>query len=187
MSSIRAGLTRDGFDAVTVELPERGMGSLTRDATLVAERATALSAAYGNRTVDIIGHSRGGIVARHAAALLANEGAEVRRVVTLSSANQGFELGVLHRFMPEGMHEIRVGSPAIRSLAEQGATQDLAAVGTRGFDGVLLPRSSAQIPGAPFAAVDDGRRALGVSSVGHYGVLRDGATYEALRGMLLLP
>jgi len=83
------------------------------------------------------------------------------------------------------MQQIRRGSDLIEQLHATRGDADLVAVGTRGFDGVLAPRISARIENSAFRSVDIGRTSGPMSHVGHYGILRDAAAYEAIRGALL--
>lgn len=190
MGAIGRSLTRDGFNVHAISLPEHGMGDAYRDAEMVGAKIRQILDATGAKQVDLVGHSRGGIVSRTWAQLLDTEHT-TGRVVTLTSANQGIHLGVVDGvgglLLPDGMKQIRRGQQLVRELAQSAPTSpaDLVAVGTRGFDGLVLPRVASQIPGREFIAIDGGRTVGPFSRVGHYGMLRDDATYEALRGALL--
>ena len=188
MKAVRESLTRDGFGVQTIDLPNFGYGDLMQDAALVGQRVRQMHAANGGAPVHVLGHSRGGVVARAWKQLL-DGGHTTGRVVTVSSANQGLHLGkldsLLSPVLPQGMQQIRRGSDIIRRL-EQAPPADIVGVGTAGFDGVLAPASAARIPGMPFRAVDEGRTVGPFSRLGHWGILRDDAAYEAIRGALLV-
>ncbi|MCB0877900.1 MAG: alpha/beta fold hydrolase [Thermoleophilia bacterium] len=190
MGAIERSLTRDGFRAFHVDLPEFGYGDALADARVVGDRIDAIRAATGAHQVDIVGHSRGGVVARTWQQLLDTQHA-TGRVVTVSSANQGLHLGpadgVLAGALPEGMQQIRRGASLIDDLAATRAGSDVIAVGTDGIDGIMVPASAARVQGAPWIAVDHGRTIGPLSQVGHYGILRDDRAYEAIRGALLRP
>lgn len=190
MRAVERSLTRDGFRAFSLDLPNFGYGDAMDDAAVVQARVTEIKALTGAETVDLVGHSRGGLVARAAKQLLDPDGS-IGRVVTVSSANQGIHLGPFDRLgalaLPEGMQQIRRGTGFVDDLQRTHVGHDLVAVGTTGVDGVLVPASASRIDGAPFLAVDEGRTIGPISRVGHYGILRDDTAYEAIRGALLLP
>lgn len=187
MRALRELLERDGFQVEAIDLPDHGYGDLMRDAELVGEQVRRMTEANGGAAVDVIGHSRGGVVARAWKQLLGGAGTP-GRVVTVSSANQGVHLGpldgLLSKVLPEGLDQIRRGAQIIRRLAQQPAA-DVVPVGTRGFDGMLLPAPAAQIPWARLREVDEGRTIGPFSRIGHWGILRDDHAYETIRGALL--
>lgn len=189
MGAMERSLVRDGFRPFRVELPNRGFDDAVADAAFVNAEANRIRLVTGSRTVDTVGHSRGGLVARTWQQKFQAPGSN-GRVVTVSSANGGLHLGPMERLagaLPEGMQQIRRGSTLIDELAATRAGHDQVAVGTRGVDGILVPASSARIEGAPFVPVDVGRTIGPMSRVTHYGILRDDTAYEAIRGALLRP
>ncbi|MCW2960085.1 MAG: lipase class 2 [Thermoleophilia bacterium] len=185
--AVQRSLERDGFRVTTIDLPNFGFGDAMEDARLVATRVDEIRAATGSDVVNVVGHSRGGLVARAAQQLL-EQPSGIGRVVTLASANGGLHLGPLDRALggalPEGMQQIRRGSSLITDLHATRGMADAVAVGTNGFDGVLAPAGSARIDGAPFRPVDVGRTIGPISRVGHYGILRDDRAFEAIRDAL---
>ncbi len=190
MVALSRSLERDGFRPFSIDLPEFGFGDAVADATKVRERVDEIVAQTGASRIDLVGHSRGGLVSRTAKQLLDDDG-RIGRVVTLSSANQGVHLGPFDRIasavIPEGMHQLRRGAKLIEDLRTTAAGHDLVPVGTIGVDGVLVPASAAQIPGRAFHAVDEGRRIGPFSKLGHWTILRDDVSYETIRGALMLP
>jgi pimeloyl-ACP methyl ester carboxylesterase len=190
MGALERSFRRDGFHAESLALPEHGFGDAVADARAVNEAVMNLRLRTGARDVDVIGHSRGGLVARHWQQHLKSPNMD-SRVITLSSANGGLHLGPADRVvgstLPDGMQQIRRGSDFIEDLAATRGDADVIAVGTEGVDGVLVPASASRIEGAPFLAVDEGRTVGPMSRVTHYGILRDDTAYETLRGALLLP
>ncbi|MCW2928043.1 MAG: lipase class 2 [Thermoleophilia bacterium] len=190
MGAIERSLTRDGFRAFHVDLPNRGFDDAVADAAFVNAEVNRIRLVTGSRTVDAVGHSRGGLVARTWQQKFQAPGSN-GRVVTVSSANTGLHLGPMDRVvggaLPEGMQQIRRGTELIDDLARTRRGSDQVAVGTNGVDGILLPANSAKIEGAPFIAVDEGRTIGPMSRVTHYGILTDDAAYEAIRGALLRP
>lgn len=190
MQAIGRSLTRDGFDVFGIDLPKFGYGDARADARIVGERIAAIIEETGAPTVDLVGHSRGGLVARTWQQLLDTQGS-AGRVVTVSSANGGLHLGPVDRLvagaLPEGMQQIRRGGSLIDDLAATRAGHDVVTVGTNGIDGVLVPASASRVIDAPWIPVDEGRTIGPLSRVGHYGILRDDTAYEAIRGALLRP
>ncbi|MCW2925430.1 MAG: lipase class 2 [Thermoleophilia bacterium] len=188
MGAIERSLARDGFRVSSINLADHGFGDALDDAAAVRTMVDRIRAETGAAHVDLVGHSRGGLVAR-AAKQLDGGSDGIGRVVTLSSANQGLHLGPFDRLLagtlPEGMQQIRRGSSLISDLHHTRGTHDLAAVGTEGVDGVLVPASATWIEGAPRTVVDEGRRLGPLSRVTHYGILHDDRAYEGIRGALL--
>jgi triacylglycerol lipase len=83
-------LTGTGRDATVVGLPGDGTGDLTEAAGALDAAATAAMARTGERTVDLVGFSAGGLVAR---IWVADGHADVvRRVLTLGSPHHGTSL-----------------------------------------------------------------------------------------------
>ncbi|MCW2924051.1 MAG: lipase [Thermoleophilia bacterium] len=187
-SCVARGLRRDGFDVHAFDPPGRNV-------VPIGDVVTALGAFVRRLDldrVDLVGHSRGGIVCR-AWAQLEDEGrARVRRVVTIASANRGFDLGPLHGLIgaraPVALAEQHHSGELVTALATATPTPRdgrIQAVGTRGFDGAVIPPSLMRIDGAPFRCVDEGRRVGPFPRVGHYRILHDDVAYEAIRDALL--
>jgi triacylglycerol lipase len=86
-------LTTAGRDATVVGLPGDGTGDLTAAAQALDRAADAALERTGAQSVDVVGYSAGGVVAR----LWAADGgaAVVRRIVTLGSPHHGTTLADL--------------------------------------------------------------------------------------------
>lgn len=95
-------LTAEGRD-VTVVVPEGdGMGDLRTHAELLQQAADDALARTGASSVDVIGYSAGGVVARLWVREL-DGASQARRVVTLGSPHHGTDLvGELGGLVPEG-------------------------------------------------------------------------------------
>lgn len=190
MTAVERSLRRDGFRVYTIDLPEFGFGDAFDDARVVGRRIEEIRAQTGADQVDIVGHSRGGMVARTWQQLVDTRGT-TGRVVTVSSANRGVHFGPMDRLVgaavPEGMQQLRRGNALIDDLARTAEKHDIAVVGTTGMDGVLVPADTTRIPGKPWIPADDGRTIGSLSRVGHWEMLRDDTAFEAIRGALLLP
>ena len=93
LRTLAATLTAAGRDATVVELPGNGTGDLNASAGVLGAAARDAMTRTGATSVDLMGYSAGGIVAR---LWVADGGAGVsRRVVTLGSPNHGTSLADL--------------------------------------------------------------------------------------------
>jgi triacylglycerol lipase len=112
-------LTADGRDATVVQVPGDGTGDLSDTADALADAADAALARTGAESVDVVGYSAGGVVAR---LWVADGGAEVaRRVVTLGSPHHGTTLADLAGDLapdrcPVGCLQLATGSPLLAQL-----------------------------------------------------------------------
>ncbi|SNS46148.1 Triacylglycerol esterase/lipase EstA, alpha/beta hydrolase fold [Geodermatophilus pulveris] len=108
-----------GRDTAVVEVPGNGTGDLAAAADALAEAAEAALERTGAGSVDVVGYSAGGVVARLWAA---DGGADVaRRIVTLGSPHHGTALADLAgRLAPEqcadACRQLATGSPLLAEL-----------------------------------------------------------------------
>lgn len=80
-------LRAEGRDVTVVDLPGDGTGDLTESAAALEEAADAALDRTGEESVDLVGYSAGGLIAR---LWVAGDGDDVvRRVVTLGSPHHG--------------------------------------------------------------------------------------------------
>jgi pimeloyl-ACP methyl ester carboxylesterase len=187
MRAIEQSLQRDGFRTRAITLPEHGFGDPMRDAGVVADAVRELLATTGAATIDLVGHSRGGVICRAWQQLL-DEQRVTRRVVTVATINSD---GLLHGVdrlvaaMPGvGIRQLDDLAVLIEQLRATRAGHDVFAIGTLGFDGSVHAGTS-RIEQAPFMAVDRGRRLGPLTTIGHYRILRDDLAYETVRSALL--
>lgn len=112
-------LTADGRDVTVVTVPGDGTGDLAETADALDDAARAALARTGAASVDVVGYSAGGVVAR---LWVADGGAGVaRRVVTLGSPHHGTSLAELAgEIAPErcpiGCGQLAPGSPLLARL-----------------------------------------------------------------------
>ena len=93
MQALADVLTASGRDATVVRLPGNGTGDLNDSAAALGQAAAAALARTGEDSVDVVGYSAGGLVAR---LWVADGNADVvRRVVTLGSPHHGTSLADL--------------------------------------------------------------------------------------------
>lgn len=119
LRSLADALRSAGRDATVVELPGDGTGDLRVAAEVLGTTVAAVRDRTGASTVDVVGYSAGGVVAR---VWIADGDAEgVRRVVTLGSPHHGTSLvelagSVVSAPCPEACRQLAPGSDLIRRL-----------------------------------------------------------------------
>jgi triacylglycerol lipase len=112
-------LSADGRDVTVVAVPGNGTGDLADSADALDQAADAVLARTGADSVDVVGYSAGGVVAR---LWVAGGGAGVaRRVVTLGSPHHGTTLADLAGDLapdrcPIGCVQLTTGSPLLTGL-----------------------------------------------------------------------
>jgi triacylglycerol lipase len=93
LGSLADRLELEGRDATVVQVPGNGTGDLAESAVALDAAVTAALARTGAETVDVVGFSAGGLIAR---LWVSGEDTDrVRRVVTLGSPHHGTELAAL--------------------------------------------------------------------------------------------
>jgi triacylglycerol lipase len=160
LDQLAAVLRADGRDATVVRLPGSGTGPLAAQATALGAAVDAALAA-GAPSVDVVGYSAGGVVARLWAA---EDGgaAQARRVVTLGSPHHGTEIAGLASVLapgdcPEACQELTPDSPLLGRLNrgdETPAGPRWVSIWTAG-DQVVTPPDSASLEGALDVVVQD--------------------------------
>ncbi|MEP6980918.1 MAG: alpha/beta fold hydrolase [Nakamurella sp.] len=154
-----------GRDATVVALPGDGTGDLNAAADLLGDTVTAVLARTGAPSVDVVGYSAGGVVAR---LWIAGGGGSVRRVVTLGSPHHGTMLAdlagsVLTTTCPEACRQLAPDSDLLRGLNagdETPAGPSWVSIWTT-QDETVTPPDSASLDGAvdiPVQAVCAGAR-----------------------------
>jgi triacylglycerol lipase len=153
LQSLAAELSARGRDATVVELPGNGTGDLEASADALGTAVTAVLARTGEETVDVVGYSAGGLVAR---IWVADGNAErVRRVVTLGSPHHGTSLADLAGSLapdqcPEGCRQMATGSDLLARLNAGDETPEgptWVSIWTT-QDGTVTPPDSARLEGA---------------------------------------
>ncbi|WP_347060258.1 alpha/beta fold hydrolase [Blastococcus sp. HT6-30] len=141
-----------GRDATVVPLPGGGTGDLRAAADVLDAAASSALARSGAGSVDVVGYSAGGLVAR----LWVADGHDdvVRRVVTLGSPHHGTGVASLGAvFAPdrcaEACRQMVPGSELLTGLAADGTPEgvDWVSVWTT-QDTVVTPPESARLDGA---------------------------------------
>jgi len=157
-----------GRSATVVRLPENGTGDLRDAAEALDTAVDAALAASTVGSVDLVGYSAGGVVARLWAS---DRGDRVRRVVTLGAPHHGTSVAALGAALspeqcPVACQQLVPGSPLLEQLNAGDETPDgpqWLAVWTE-QDRVVTPPDSARLDGAVNVALQ--RLCPGVQ-VGH--------------------
>jgi triacylglycerol lipase len=152
LSSLAASLRAAGRDVTVVGLPDRALGDLTDQARVLGSAVDVALARTDADSVDVLGYSAGGVVAR----IWMTEGggaSRVRRLVTLGSPNHGTDLAELGALVqgtcPVACQQLSPTSPVLARLNAEPlppGPEYLSLWTTR--DDVVLPPDSAVIPGA---------------------------------------
>lgn len=146
-------LTAAGRDATVVELPGDGTGDLDAAADALDAAATAAMDRTGEPTVDLVGFSAGGLVAR---IWVADGHADVvRRVLTLGSPHHGTSLAEIAGSLapaqcPVGCQQLASGSALLADLNEGDETPEgpsWVSIWTT-QDRTVTPPDSARLAGA---------------------------------------
>lgn len=170
LNLLGSALRAEGKDVTVVLLPDNGVGDLRVQAQAVGVAAAAARARTGAPSVDLVGYSAGGVVARYWVQELGGRG-QTRRLVTLGSPHHGTqaaELGTLvEGGCPEACRQLVPSSPLLREL-----DKDVQAGGPRvvsiwtTLDDVVLPPDSARLAGAVNLTVQSVCAASGVRHTG---------------------
>ena len=153
LQSLADRLTAAGRDATVVRLPGDGTGDLSVSAKAVGTAVTAALARSGASSVDLVGYSAGGVVAR---LWVADGNADVvRRVVTLGSPHHGTDLADLAGDLapgrcPAGCAELATDSALLARLNagdETPAGPTWVSIWTT-QDDTVTPPDSARLSGA---------------------------------------
>lgn len=158
LEALARRLRAAGRDAEVVALPDGGTGDLRLQAAALDAAARRAMTSAGAASVDVVGYSAGGVVAR----LWASDGGQAvaRRVVTLGSPHHGTTLAsfvgaLLPEQCPLACQQLVPGSDLLRELN----AEDETAKGPRWVsvwttvDDVVTPPESARLEGALDVAV----------------------------------
>jgi triacylglycerol esterase/lipase EstA (alpha/beta hydrolase family) len=147
-------LTANGRDATMVALPGDGTGDLTEQATTLKQAADAALTRTGASSVDVVGYSAGGVVARIWAKDMGGAD-QARRIVTLGSPHHGTQVaGLATQFLPgqcpTACQQLVPNNPLLTALNaddETPAGPEWVSIWTQ-VDQVVTPPNSAELDGA---------------------------------------
>jgi triacylglycerol lipase len=149
LSTLAARLRDAGRDARVLTLPGDGTGDFNAQAR-VLDQAARDAIAAGAPSVDVIGYSAGGVVAR---LWVGGDGAGlVRRVVTLGSPLHGTEIAaaggvVVPDACPVACQQLSPGSPLLNKIDSWPVTVPWLSIWTDN-DQTVVPPTSARLTGA---------------------------------------
>ena len=149
------------------------LGKVASAARRLGEYVEELCRFHEVDSVDLVGHSMGGVVARYYIALGGGAG-RVRHLVTLGSPHSGTEVSYFGVGRP--VHELMPGSALLvrlDSAALPGSVQALA-IWSRG-DAMVWSEAQAGLPGARMVSFDD---------LGHLGLLASRRVAREVAGFL---
>ncbi len=153
LSALAAKLRAAGRDATVVSLPDDAQGDLGEQAKVVARAAKAALVRTGASSVDVVGYSAGGVVAR--LWLKQDGGAAItRRIVTLGSPQHGTALATLGSLLagecPVACQQLVPTSPVLSQLNTRPEVPSGPAFVSlwSAKDQVVLPPDSAELTGA---------------------------------------
>lgn len=158
LEDLKSALEGEGRDVTIVELAGDGTGDLNEQADVLEDAATEALDRTGASSVDVVGFSAGGVIAR---LWVADQGGSVaRRVVTLGSPHHGTDLAglagdVTPDTCPVGCRQLGPDSDLLRRLNagdETPAGPRWVSIWTTD-DETVVPPDSASIEGAVDFAV----------------------------------
>lgn len=161
LAVLGAALTAQGREVIVAPLPGDGRGDLSEQAQELAEAAEAAAEDSPAGSVDIVGYSAGGVVARLWVASYG--GAELaRRVLTLGSPHHGTDLAELaagagDEVCPIACQQLAPDSDLLRGLNagdETPGSASYVSIWTT-QDQTVVPPDSAELAGAVSFAVQD--------------------------------
>jgi triacylglycerol lipase len=153
LQSLATALRHDGKTVQVLSLPGDGRGDLNAQARVLGRAASAWIA-RGAPSVDVVGYSAGGVVAR---LWLRDDGGAgiARRVITLGSPHHGTELAgvagtVLPSQCPTACRQLEPGSDLLTELNAGDETPSGPTYVSiwSDLDDVVIPPSSARLSGA---------------------------------------
>ncbi|MGN6634784.1 MAG: lipase family alpha/beta hydrolase [Oryzihumus sp.] len=154
LDGLAAALRRQGKDVTILQLPGNGTGDLRQQARVLGRAAQGARARTGAPSVDVVGYSAGGVVARYWLEELGGA-ALTRRLVTVGSPHHGTELAELGTLVaggcPAACQQLQPDSPLLTELDRLAAREPsgprVVSIWTT-FDDVVVPPDSARLAGA---------------------------------------
>ncbi len=153
LAPLAAALRSGGRDVTVVSLPGSALGDLGEQAQALGSAVDAALARTGAASVDLVGYSAGGVVAR---LWVVEDGgaARTRRLVTLGSPHQGTQLAQLGTLVagscPTACQQLAPGSPVLARLAGEAIPAGVVAESLWSTsDDVVIPPESAVLTGVP--------------------------------------
>ena len=153
LGPLAVALRTGGRDVTVVSLPGSAQGDLGEQAQALGSAVDAALTRTGADSVDLVGYSAGGVVAR---LWVVEDGgaARTRRLVTLGSPHQGTQLAQLGTLLagtcPTACQQLAPGSPVLARLAGEAVPAGVVAVSLwSSSDDVVIPPESSVVTGVP--------------------------------------
>lgn len=179
LQALAATLQTQGITAEFVDI-----GDGTDDLSVYAERVVARSqqlVAAGSPSVDLIGFSAGGVIAR-IAGTSASGAPLIRRIATIGTPNEGTQtaaLGSLIGQCPIACQQLEPGSSLLSDLQPASSPERYLTVWSKSDD-VIQPPESSELDNASQVVVQD----LCDRIVGHNAVMSDPVTLTSVPAFL---
>lgn len=164
---LRRQLRRRGFDTVVTMNYSVFTNDVPRAAARLADLVERLCNETGSETVQIVGHSMGGLVARYYVQRLGGD-VRVDTVATLGTPHAGTRAANL--FVGKALAQLRPGSPVVAELAEPapGCRTRFVAVWSD-LDAMVVPKESARLDHPDLVATNVLVRGVGHQSLPFHG------------------
>lgn len=164
---------------LSYRLRRMNVGDIRDSAALIARKVESLVAQTGVGTIDIVGHSMGGLVGLYYVKRLGGRH-RVRRLVMLGTPTTGTWSALLGLVtVPFGMGSLQLlpSSPFLRELNESPLPPGVEVISVGGERDFLAPLSTTLLAGVRHVKVP----------TSHSGLLVDAAVVDALDGLLRAP
>ena len=163
-------LERDGFHVYPVSFPRLTLTDLTLSANLLAEKVEEVQAVEDAPRVALVGHSMGGLIARHYLKFLGGH-KHVSRLACLGTPHFGTWMGVTAPIL-KGTRQVLPGSDFLAALNDPKTPHGVPILNVWSpYDGVVIPAKSSLLE-----MPDVENRALPFA--GHWGLLVSRRAYR---------
>lgn len=184
-----ARLRGDGYTTYIYQLPNLGVGDIAASASSFRDYVNQLRASTGRTRFDLVGHSEGGLVARHYLKFLGGT-SYVDRYVSLGSPQYGTYVANIASFLGLGSclgivacEQMTIGSSFLAGLnAGDDSPGAVRYTTVRTLqDELVRPTPNAAIEGATNVLI---QAYCPLRLVGHVGLVLDGTTYSIVADAL---
>lgn len=166
-------LERDGFHVYPVSFPRLTLTDLTLSANLLADKVEEVQAVEDADRVALVGHSMGGLIARHYLKFLGGR-RHVSRLACLGTPHHGTWMGVTAPIL-KGTRQVLPGSEFLAALNDPKTPHGVPILNVWSpYDGVVIPAKSSLLE---LPEVEN--RALPFA--GHWGMLVSRRAYRWIK------
>lgn len=185
LAPLASVLRGTGRDVTVVGLPDRALGDLGQQADALGAAVDTALARTGAASVDLVGYSAGGVVAR---LWVTEDGgaSRVRRLVTLGSPHHGTQIAALGTLVagtcPTACQQLAPESAVLARLDGEPVPEGVVALSLWSTaDDVVLPPDSAVVAGVPSPSL----QSICPTSTVRHGALPGSPLVQALVGAAL--